>query len=55
MCQVYKVLRCFYSSNLLGASGGVASRRKPAKSWNTLVNEDAEKCGNTEAEKSTEK
>ena len=45
----------FYSSNLQGAGGGVASRRKPAKSWNTLVNEDAEKSGGGETEKSDEK
>ena len=52
---MYIVLRQFYSSNLQGASGGVASRRKPVKSWNTLVNEDAEKSGGGETEKSDEK
>ena len=49
------VLKQFYSFNLQGASGGVASRRKPVKSWNTLVNEDAEKSGDAENGKPDEK
>ena len=49
------MFRPYYSFNLQGANGGVASRRKPAKSWNTIVTEDAEKSGDTAAEKSTMK
>ena len=50
MCKNF-VPYCIF--NLQGANGGVASRRKPAKSWNTMVNEEAEKCGDNAAEKST--
>ena len=52
---MYIVLRQFYSSNLQGASGGVASRRKMVKSWNTLANKDAEKSGDAENGKPDEK
>ena len=37
-----------YIYNFQGANVGVASRRKPAKSWNTMVNEENEKCDNVE-------
>ena len=40
---------CFtYVYNCQGANVGVASRRKPAKSWNTMVNEENEKRDDVE-------
>ena len=49
MCTEIHLPYCIY--NLQGANVGVASRRKPAKSWNTMVNEENEKCDENVEEK----